>query len=134
MVSIVVLHSVKDGLAGGSNGQRRCARSRRPCGYEAVGVSRDETALLPFCAGPLELKRDDEVARLQEARSVREPLNLGREDKRLDASIEVEILLAEPRGLEVLICYDALDLDIADHIADPLRGLGLGAAQEDLRQ
>src|SRR5437870_3259973 len=119
MVSIGVLHSVKDGLAPGSNGQRRCARSRRPCGYEAVGVSRDETALLPLCTGPLERQGDDEVAILQEARCVREPLNLGREDEWLDASLDVKRLPPEPRAPGILICDEALDLDIADHITDP---------------
>src|SRR5213592_997153 len=106
MVSIGVLHSVKNGLAAGSNGRRSHARSYRPCGCEAIGVSRDETALLPLRADPLELQRDDEVATLQEARSVREPLNLRREDEWLDASLAVESLPAEPRGLEVLICNE----------------------------
>src|SRR5437867_1040385 len=134
MVSIVVLHSVKNGLAAGSNGRRSRACSYRPYGCEAVGGSRDETALLPLCADPLELQRNDEVATLQEARSVREPLNLGREDEWLDPSLEVESLPAPPRGLELLICNEALDLDIADRFDDPLGGLGLGTAEEDLRQ
>src|SRR5207247_1552673 len=98
------------------------------------GVSRDETALLPLRAGPLELQRDDQVATLQEARSVRQPLNLGCEDERLDPSLAVEDLPAAPRALEILICNEALDLGIADRFADPLGGLGLRTAQEDLRQ
>ena len=134
MVSIGVLHSVKNGLAAGSNGRRSRAGSYRPCGCEAVGGSRDETALLPLCADPLELQRNDEVATLQEARSVREPLNLGREYERFDASLDVKRLPPEPRAPGILICNEALDLEIAHHIADPFGGLGLRTAQEDLRQ
>ncbi len=46
----------------------------------------------------------------------------------------VEDLAAAPRAFEVLTCNEVLDLGIADRFADPLGSLGLGTAQEDLRQ